>query len=216
MIVKLEKVEPIEKAFARLRQAPLEATGSKDNILIYKNASMRICDFVPRELNPTSLYVLRGQLDMLRRLRLELLEQYQIDIFKLSHILHLRTEDGRLIGMAPPFVEFYEETVQILPLPEDRLSPPSQTVKLPIIKDGIHRIWLANEELETIRCIAVSGALQAYPPYAYPNAWSEVKVYDSKPEQKKFYRRHIPYSDLRPLKVLRQTGNEPPPPEWGR
>ena len=117
--------------------------------------------------------------------------------------------------MAPPFVEFYEETVQIMPLPSDR-NPPILKIKIPVIKEGIHRIWLAREEGTPIRCITVSEALPEHPPYAYPNSWSEIKVYDSKPDLKKYYRRQKEYSNLRPLKVLRQTGDKPPEPEYGR
>lgn len=215
MPVKIEKVEPIETAFARLRKAPLEATESLGKILIYENATMRICDFIPDELNPTSLYVLKAHLDSLKQLRKELLEQYQLDIFKQTDILHLRTENGQVIGLAPPFVEFYEETVRIISLPGDRI-PPILEIQIPVIKDGIHRIWLAKQENASINCIAVSGALTRHRPYAYPNSWSEIRVYDSKPELKKYYRRQKEYSNLRPLKVLRQTGDEPPPPEWGR
>jgi|SRR3989338_3261483 len=211
----LEKIEPIEDAFARLRKAPLDAAGGQ-SILIYQNASMRICDFMPEELNPTSLYVLENHLDSLRHLREELLKRYQIDILRFSSILHVRTPDGVLIGIAPPFVEVYEETVQLIPREGDRVPPPRSVIKVPVLKDGIHRAWIAREENIPLCCVVVSGATGDYLPYAYPNSWSEVKLYAEKPEEKKFYRRQNPYTYLRPIKALRQVGDKPPDNEWGR
>lgn len=215
MTIRIERIDPIEKAFERLRNAPLEVSNG-EHILIYQNATMRLSEFFPDELNPTSLYVLQNQLHLLRKIREELIDTYQIDILRLSSVLHLRTDSGHLLGMAPPFVEFYQENVEIIPLLGDNLPPSKLSLKIPILKDGIHRAWIAREEKTTIRCAVVHGALQNYPPYAYPNQWHQVQVYDAPPPLKKFYRRKNPYSFLRPLKVLRQTGDMPPPSEWGR
>jgi hypothetical protein len=215
MNITIEKIEPIERAFERLKNAPLEATNGK-NILIYQNATMRLTDFLPEELNLTSLYVLCNQLDFMRKLRKHITDLYMIDILQLSSVLHLKKEDGQIIGMVPPFVEIYEEKVQIIPFPEDRTPSSVSLIQIPILKDGIHRAWIAKEENILLRCILVRGALPEHMPYAYPNTWSDVRVFETKPESKKFYRRQNPYTFMRPLKVLRQTSNIPPPPEWGR
>ncbi|MEK7560141.1 MAG: hypothetical protein AAB522_02485 [Patescibacteria group bacterium] len=215
MNITIEKVEPIEKAFERLKNAALEVTNG-ENILIYQNATMRVSDFFPKELNLTSLYVLKNQLDFIKRLRDYLQNRYQIDILNLSSILHLKTEDGKIIGMAPPVVEIYQETVQIIPLPQDKNPPEKSLVQVAILKDGVHRGFVANEKNELMRCIVIHGALSEHMPYAYPNEWSKVKIFEAKPEQKKFYRRQNPYTFMRPLKALRQTSDTPPPPEWGR
>jgi len=215
MTTVLERIEPIGEALARLRAAPLEVTGN-EIIPIYRHATLRTGDFFPDELNPTALYVLARQIEYLQNMRRELLARYQIDILRLSSILHLRDErDGRLYGMAPPFVEIYEERVQIQPLPGDR-EPSPLSLKIPILKDGIHRAWIAREERVMLGCIVAHGALPDHLPYAYPNEWSQVRVVDGRPEQKKIYRRQVPYSYLRPLKALRQTGDEAVPSEWGR
>lgn len=215
MNITVEKIEPIEKAFERLKNSPLEAT-SGENILIYQNATMRLLDFLPEELNLTSLYVLRDQLDFMRKLRRHILDLYMIDILQLSSILHLKKENGEIVGMAPPFVEIYKEIIHIISLPEDRPPPNTSLIQVPILKDGIHRAWIAREENTQLRCILLHGALQEYMPYAYPNSWSEVEIFEKKPEQKKFYRRQNSYTFMRPLKALRQTSDVPPPPEWGR
>lgn len=215
MAITLVRIEPIEKAFARLREAPLEAAG-EEKIFIYHTATMRLADFLPNELNPTSLYILKDKLKLMRDIRKQLLDQYQIDILRLSDVLHLKTEDGKIFGMAPPFVEIYEERIKIVPLPKDRKPPHTLLLQIPILKDGIHRTWIAREENVAIRCIVVHGALKENMPYAYPNHWSEVNVYETKPNQPKYYRRQNQYSYMRPLSTLRQTDNNPSKPEWDR
>lgn len=215
MNITIEKIEPIKKAFERLKNAPLEAADG-ENILIYKNAKIRLADFASEELNLTSLYVLRNQLDFMKKLRKHLMDLYMIDILQLSSILHLKKENGEIVGMAPPFVEIYNEKIHIIPLSEDRYPPNVSLIQVPILKDGIHRAWIAREENVLLRCILLHGAFQECMPYAYPNSWSEVKTVEEKPELKKFYRRQNPYTFMRPLKALRQTGELPPPPEWGR
>lgn len=213
MKITLERVIPINEAlFAKLRAAPLDAAG-EEPVLIYENAIIRLGDFFPDELNPLSLYVVRKNLDMQRRLYETMLAQYGINIFQLSDILHFRTEDGELRVLHPPFVEFYQEQVKIGTRPGDRESPENLWLKILFLKDGTHRAYTAREMRQMLRCIVVHGALRTHPPYAYPNCWSQVVMYDEVPPQhlKKFYRRENPYSFMRPLHVLRQTGEESAP-----
>ena len=214
-MVTIEKIEPIEAAFARLRAAPLDAAGDTP-VYIYRNAHMRLADLAPDEVNLTSLYVLKPQIALLREMRKQLLGDYGVDILKLSSVLHLKTADGEILGMAPPFVEVYEEMVSVVPKPGDRQPPSELLLKIPVFKDGMHRAWIAREECELVRCVVVSGALGGHLPYAYPNAWSQVVAYNSKEErgQKKFFRRQEPYTFMRPLRALRQTGDSLPKPEY--
>ncbi len=213
-MITLERIEPIDNGISRLLASPLEAAGNQ-NILIYKDATARLCDFFPDELNLTSLYVLKRQLERLREIRAHLITLHQIDILRLDAILHLRQEDGTLLGMAPPFVEIYEEQVTIMNKAEEQ-HPPPVTLKVPILKDGIHRAWIAREEKIPFRCLLVHGALREHRPYAYPNAWDQVQLCEDKPTLKKYYRRAEPYSYMRPLKALRQVGDKPAEPEWNR
>lgn len=113
-------------------------------------------------------------------------------------------------------VEIYEDTVRFIPGIGDRLPPQQTLLKVLILKDGIHRTALARELGETIRVVIISGADRRVLPYAYPNQWSQVRIYDEKPKFKKFYRRPDPYTLMRPLKVLRQVGEAPPPSQWNR
>ncbi|MBI2122289.1 MAG: hypothetical protein HYT98_04175 [Candidatus Sungbacteria bacterium] len=84
------------------------------------------------------------------------------------------------------------------------------------MKDGIHRAYDAYRNNESILCIVVSRALAEPRPYAYPNAWDEIKVCDKIPLVKKYYRRKDPYTFMRPLTALRQTGEAQVLPQWGR
>ena len=214
MDIRIERVVPLEEGYQRLRQAPLDAAGEA-SIRVYQDAVMRLGTFCPKELNPTSLYVLRSNLEVQLALREQLLDRYGIDTLKLSSLLHLR--DGTMVtGMAPPFVEIYDEQVQIIAKPGDRTPPQPFWLRIPILKDGIHRAWLAEEFGMPMHCIVVHGAPREHLPYIYPNEWSQVSVYDAVPPQKKFYRRQEPYTFMRPLRVLRQTEAITPPPQWGR
>ncbi|MBI2122288.1 MAG: hypothetical protein HYT98_04170 [Candidatus Sungbacteria bacterium] len=122
MRIILERVEPFEKAFARLRESPLEQAGD-EKILIYRDANIRLAKFYAAELNPTALYVLDHKLEFQREMRRYLLDRYQIDTFNPPGILHLRNEEGKLEAMFPPFVEFYPEQLRILPKKGDNTPP---------------------------------------------------------------------------------------------
>lgn len=213
MDVELIDVEPLGVAIQRLRQAPLEKAG-EENIFTYRDASVMLQTFYPDMLNPTSLYALRSGIEFQRALRYYMLENHGIDTLALEHVLHLRSE-GQEIGMAPPFVEYYDERVQVIPREGDN-HVPAGTLRVPILLDGIHRAMLARELHVPINCIVAFNTNSAYLPYAYPNSWDDVQVYNEVPEVKKYYRRKEHYSFMRPVKTLLQIGDGPPPETYGR
>src|SRR3989344_4930505 len=100
MKIAIHRIELIEDAFLRLKEAPLDASGD-ERIPIYRNASVRLADFYPEELNPTSCYVLRKGLEVQRELRGIFLEKHRIDTFWQSAVLHYETEEGQF-DLAPP------------------------------------------------------------------------------------------------------------------
>lgn len=214
MNVTLERIIPIAEAFERLRKAPLDAAGD-EKILVYEHADMRLADFYPDDLNPTSLYVLRKNLEVQRCLRQIVLERYGIDTLDLTAVLCLKTSEG-IIGLAPPVAEIYEERVQILPKEGDREPLPTQNLRVLMLKDGMHRAWLAREEGRHIRCVLIRGARHDCAPYIYPNEWSQVCLVDAVPPLKKYYRRQNIYSFMRPLRALRQVDDTSVPVQWGR
>lgn len=215
MDITLERVVPItEESFERLRRAPLENAGGEE-IFIYHNATFRIADLWPDALNPTSLYLLRYKIEFQKQLNAHLLREYNIDTLALDSVLLLENA-GALFGMAPLWVEIFKERTRLIPLPGDRTPPPESTLRVPILKDGLHRAAIAREWRRTVRCLEIHGALEGYPPYAYPNSWDEVVVRDDIPAVKKFYRRHDPHSFMRPIRVLRSAAGAPPTTEYGR
>jgi len=204
--------EPIGRAFLRLREAPLENAEGKD-VFIYKEAKMRLGHIWPDEVNPTSLYVLRSKLELLDEIERFLAEYYGIDIFNLGEALFLHLANGSFVSMVPPFVEIYDEKVQIIGGPEEKPAPPPLQVKVAILKDGLHRMFRAREKDRMVRSIIVHGAISDYKPYAYPNMWSQVEIVDDVPLIKKFHRRQDSSTFRRPLRVLhRFQGQDPPSP----
>lgn len=212
--VTLERIVPYETAIKRLREAPLDGTGD-EKLFIYRDARIAPASFYPDDLNLTSLYVLKSRLEFQRALRIHLLARYRIDTLKLPGVIHLRTDEG-LTGMAPPYVELYQERVTVLHGEGDRTPPQERVLNLWVLKDGIHRAQLAREEGVQLRCFSVAGAFPAVLPYAYPNAWSEVTICDEIPPVKKYHRRVDHHTFMRPIGVLRQTGDTAPSPEYGR
>lgn len=212
--ITLEGIEPIEEAFIRLRAAPMDKAGDEE-ILVYERASLSIRDVDLDLVSPTSLYVLEENLAFQRELRLHLMAQASIDTLHLSGVLRLRGPDG-VIGMAPPVVEIYQDTVSVSPQEGDALYENPIAMDFSILLDGIHRGMLAREMGMTLRCVVIQHALSGPLPYAYPNSWDEVGVYKEVPAVKKRYRRGNPYSFMRPVKYLGQVGGTAPITQYGR
>jgi hypothetical protein len=114
----------------------------------------------------------------------------------------------------PPYVELTPEFVSLIPALGDRLPRTTQFLTVPLLLDGIHRVWLARQENSLIRCVTVRNCEWQYPSAAYPNEWSEVQVCAEVPKIKKRYRRQLPYTHMRPLDALRQISDQAK--EYGR
>ena len=212
--ITLEGIEPIEEAFARLRMAPMDKTGDAE-ILVYEHANLSIRDVDLALVSPTSLYALEQNLTFQRELRSHLMAQAGIDTLCLSGVLRLRGPDG-IIGMAPPVVEIYQDTVSVNPQEGDQVHDKPIVMDFAILLDGIHRGLLARELGMTLRCVVIQHALPGPLPYAYPNSWGEVEVHNNVPAIKKRYRRKNAYSFMRPVKYLGQVDGEAPITQYGR
>lgn len=170
----LERVEPIEKAFARLRKAPMDNTGNK-KILVYEHADLSLRDVDLDFVSPTSLYVRESNLTFQRELREYLMERYGIDTLCLPGVLHLRGPDA-IVGMAPPVVEIYQDTVFVSPQEGDREYAEPISMDFAILLDGIHRAILAREVgIGLLRCVVIKDVLPICLPYAHPNSWADVR-----------------------------------------
>ena len=121
----------------------------------YEGADISLREFSPLDLYPTALYVMKPNLEVIRRLREYIKQSTGEDILHLRGILE--HDDGII---APPIVELSDG--------------------VPAIVDGIHRIYHALHSGETVNCIYIEGA--SAPIISVPVEWGYVESYDVKPE----------------------------------
>lgn len=136
----------------------------KDNY-IYKDAFISIEKVNVDCLVPPQNYVLNPELKNKLELKYAF-EEHGIDIFNLDGYVTFELDgDTTTRTLLPPVVE---ESIE-----------PDGTI-LPIINDGMHRIYLARIERKPIEVIFVRGVPKEYPYYAYPviGGWDSVKPVD--------------------------------------
>jgi hypothetical protein len=126
---------------------------------IYKDVGLSIQVLDPRNLWPTSKYVLSPKLIFLSRLQAEFLT-CGWDMFRMVDI-----QEYNAVRIAPPIIERDGEKS--------------------LIVDGIHRIYLARAVGFFINCVVVEGIPQEYPIIGLPVPWDEVKVYEEAPRDPK-------------------------------
>lgn len=209
-MIELVRTIPLEELFEKLRTSTLE--NADEEIRVYENARFELRALYPRELNPSTFYLLEDALERQRELRTSLKEQYGIDTLRLSNCLELRDPaTGTVWIMMPPIVEVYEELV-LYPQRLDSIAYPDHLrLLIPTILDGHHRLWITDEDEpgQTVNVVYITGSDSwNHPFYAYPNGWDRVRVYRNEDEipRKKLYRRAEPYSRTRDLRVLGSPG----------
>lgn len=186
---------------ARLRDVTL----LKQSIRPYAGADIRLVTVGPDLLFPASRYVVRGHVQRQADLRFRLLA-HGVDTLALSGAAEFRWGD-EVWTVIPPVVEFSRERVQFLPRREGDLSHPPVDVEVPLINDGLHRVWLARSLGLPVRVVLIRGAAEAHPYYAYPGGWSSVREVDEVPADKASRKLHRAadhyalYRDFGPLGV---------------
>jgi hypothetical protein len=176
-----------EQLLQRLRQTRLRGFGQP---LVYEQARLHLRREVdPRSLYPAQKYLLQENHRRLHTLYALFLQQ-GINIFALEGGLQfwLRHADGEQEGpipLIPPVVEMSQE-------------PDGRTI--PLINDGMHRVYTAMRLGLPIHIIQVEGVPSQWPYYAYPLAdgWAEVEELAQIPTDyvKKAYRDPEHYKDL--------------------
>ncbi|WP_130471353.1 hypothetical protein [Candidatus Magnetaquicoccus inordinatus] len=176
-----------EQLLERLQQTRLRGFAQA---LVYEHASLRLVrDVDPLSLYPAQNYVLQEEHQRLHTLY-ELFMRQGINIFALTGaiLFWLRYEDGVEEGpipLTPPLVEISHE-------PDGRL--------LPLINDGMHRVYTAMRLQSTINIVQITNVPRQWPYYAYPlaNGWADVQELRSLPVDyvKKAYRDPQNYKDL--------------------
>ncbi|MBF0185121.1 MAG: hypothetical protein HQM06_12140 [Magnetococcales bacterium] len=177
-----------ELLLQRLQQTRLRGFGRP---LIYEQSALQLWrDVDPRSLYPAQNYVLQEDHQRLHTLYTLFLQQ-GINIFALSGglLFWLRygeeEEEEGPIPLTPPVVEMSHE-------PDGRV--------LPLINDGMHRVYTAMRMGLPIHVVAVTNVPRQWPYYAYPlaNGWDDVQELSVLPADyvKKAYRDPENYKDL--------------------
>ena len=177
-------VEPFgrDELLSRLRGVRLP-----DGTEIYAGAQLELLPAVDTgTLAPAQRYVLRGGVATIVALR-EALLPHGVDTFALDGGAYVR------LAGAP------DERVPVIPpVVEESVERDGRT--LPVVNDGIHRVYAARSLGLPISVVMVRGGPEEYPYYAWalPGGWAEVTELDELPDgfQKKDYRREDGYKSL--------------------
>ena len=204
MDIKLKKEIDLDELKALVRTVPLMGLDKDGNkIFPYKNAKIELRTVDPNELNPSTFYLLKGNVDFQREMRASLLAKEGVDSLKLDGGLEILNgnENWRLI---PPIVELTEEKVFFANDRGDVTYPAFTIVKIPTIVDGANRCALARGIGSTINVLYISGVSYDHPFYALPNEWEKVQIHEEVPLMglKKYYRRKDSYVLYRDFSVL--------------
>jgi hypothetical protein len=175
--VRVIAAEPIAatELLDRLRQTRLMGF---DGAQVYAGATLSLVEVDPATLVPAQRYVLRSGVERALWLCDEL-AAFGVDPFALDGGAWFQTsaEPQERVPLLPPIVELTTE-------PDGRV--------VPLINDGIHRIYAARSVGSTIRVVLVDGVPAQWPYYALalPQGWDDVVELGELPPgfQKKTYR----------------------------
>lgn len=185
-ITRFEHIE-IDDLLSRFKKVRLKGHGRP---FIYEHAQLDLLQQVdPKTLFPAQRYVLKS--DHWRLLELyHSFQEFSVDIFSLKGALLFwvknpgEPEEGP-IPLTPPMIE---------------LSLESDGRTIPLINDGMHRVFTAMELNKTINIIQATHVPTQYPYYAYglEKGWQDVTLLDELPDDfvKKTYRDPTHYKAL--------------------
>lgn len=207
--MKIDILKEIEfsELVQKIRDVPLMRKTEDDPIIkVYENAHINIRkNLSPHELNPTTLYLLRKNLEFQRNLRNYMLEEYKIDTLNLDRALEIRNEKGEERCLAPPMIEVTPRYVKFQKQENEIAYDHVAKLQIQTVMDGAHRVYLAKELGINFTGIWIHGADERFPVYAHPNEWSQIKIFDKDPktkEEKKYYSREDCYSLYRNFEDL--------------
>ncbi len=136
---------------------------------IYKDVFISLEKLNIDSLVPPQNYVLNEELVQKRELKYALAEQ-GYDLFNLNGFLEFWVEgENEKRTLLPPVVE---ESIE------------NDGSIMPIVNDGMHRVYLARIERKNPEVIYIRGIPKRYPYYAYPisGGWDMVERVDHLPE----------------------------------
>ena len=195
-----------EDLVERVRKVPLMKSDKEGNpIHVYKKADISLRTLHPEEVNPTTFYLLKKSLDFQRELRKQLMSEYGVDTLNLDCALELKNEKGEIWTLTPPIIEVISRKVIYHPSDGEIKHTGAYSIKIPVINDGAHRIYLAREEGISFKGLFISNVAESHPFYAHPNEWNKVKIFDDTPKtkrEKKLYSREDNYALYRNFGIL--------------
>ena len=194
-----------EETLDMIRRVPLLEKVDGEDFVPYRDSQIAFDHLRPRSVNPTTFYLLRRQLEFQRELRKVLIDEYEIDTLNLEGAVNISIDGGDPRVLFPPVVEVTSvpiESFGALALgnfagqPELEYERVFDRIKVPIVNDGMHRIWIADEDgISLTRVVYVTDPSERFPFYAYPNGWNKIKIVDEvpkDPKDKKLYRLRNP------------------------
>lgn len=157
----------------QVRHIPmLEAAPNGEVIYPYLDADIGLVEVSYSDIKPTTLYVLRKNLEIQSSLSVQL-DRIGFDPLELTGSLVLQNTSGETFGLLPPVVE---ET----------------DIDGAYLVDGIHRNYRPRLLGRlSFTALFISGVDERCPSYAYPNDWHEIVEHNevpSDPSHKKRYR----------------------------
>ena len=193
--MKIKNFIPFENLKEGLREVPMLTDETKKP---YRDAVFQLLTVNPKDLNPSTLYYLKGNVEFQKELREKLLEQWH-DTLKIGWLLTYEWDDGKEYSIMPPIVEIVEREISILPRPwEIDHSGKILKIKIPLLLDWFHRAFLAKKLWLDLQVIQVSNVDSSCPSYAHPNSWEDVIGYDKVPTDPEL-KKHYVLGDPKPL-----------------
>ena len=138
------------------------------NVFPYQDVFISLENIRIDNLYPPQRYVLVDELKKVRELKWTL-EKHGIDLFNLNGYLKL-------------FIEGMDSPIDLLP-PVVEESIEKDGSLIPLINDGMHRLYIAKLEGATPQVIYIRGVLKNLPYYAYPirEGWDKVEIVQDLP-----------------------------------
>jgi hypothetical protein len=181
---------PFEELEARLRAVTLL---KQPDVRPYENADISLRRITRAEVDPTSRYAIKKQIEVQQAIGKSLVAQVGYDQLEMENgLIVVGGEKGRQ-GLIPPVVEVFEEE--------------GVETKAYVI-DGLHRVYdgFVRGKRNSFIGVFIKGIRDDCPPYAFRNGWDEVQEFDEKPTDEaswKAYRdfadRYVLYRDFGPI-----------------
>lgn len=138
-------------------------------VSIYDEAFISLEKMSVQSLSPPQNYILRPELEKVRRLKWAL-QEHGVDVFRLDGFVRLSIEGA-------------DEPVDLLPPVVEESIERDGTVHF-IVNDGMHRVYMALREWVIPQVVFVRGIPKELPYYAFPvpGGWGSIEERDDLPD----------------------------------